>query len=116
MAPDIDFHDLDQLPEGATSIAGMLGPGSTSTKTTWDKDSAISACYYTRLNLTVSEVVGGSASDEAVRSAWKLAVRYSHPDKGGSAYETKQVNLAKDVLSDNARRIDYKNALTKYGL
>ena len=89
MAPDYDFQELDQLPPGATSIAGALGPGSTSTKTTWDKDSAIAACYYTRLNLTVNEVVGGNASNEAVRSAWKTAIRYSHPDKGGSAYETK---------------------------
>ena len=51
-----------------------------------------------------------------MQEAWKLAVRYAHPDKGGSSLEAKHINIAKDVLKDDARRVDYNNALIKFGL
>ena len=51
-----------------------------------------------------------------MQEAWKLAIRYAQTSKGGSANEAKHVNLAREVLKDNERRLDYNNALIKYNL
>lgn len=52
--------------------------------------------------------VSQDASIEEIAKAWKLAVRYKHPDKnGGTPADFQELNRAHEVLSDPKRRAHY---------
>lgn len=47
----------------------------------------------------------GASKDEIIQAHRKLVQRV-HPDRGGSAYLTQQINLARDVLLDDLEETD----------
>jgi len=79
------------------------------------KDQAVEYRFYGRLNLLKSEVTGNNGH-KLIMQAWKVAMKLTHPDAGGSPQDAKFVNMAKEFLTDPVRREDYNNALEVHGL
>ena len=69
------------------------------------------ARFYERLNVRMDELDGSKQSVEYVKTQWKIAFRHATINKEDLVL----INLAKDYLIDNDKRLGYNASLQTHG-
>ena len=63
-----------------------------------------------------NEIDESPEAKKKVNDAWRKAIYYAHPDRGGKAVDAVQANNAKRVLSNAVARDNYIDALEEYDI
>ena len=89
----------------------VLPGGKSGGKATMSKEQVEQAHYYSRLNLTISEVTGDAKSDKLVTAQWRIAMKYAADSKTDSI----AVNRAKETLTNSEARVNHNASIQAAG-